>query len=163
MSRESMPVQLDGSHHRWLGDDEPQFALLFAVDDATGSVVNALFCEQEDTRSYFLLMQGLLQRRGIPLALYTDRHPVFKLRSEYQPAGTPTQFGRTIEKLGAQPIFALSPQAKGRVGRTAGPFQDRLIPELRLARADLMEQCQERVEAVPAPIQPAFPSSAPVP
>ena len=88
---------MDSSHHWCLGDDEPQFALLFAVDDATGSVVNALFCEQEDTHSYFLLMQGLLQRRGIPLALYTDRHPVLKLRSEYQPAGTPTQFGPTMD------------------------------------------------------------------
>ena len=85
-----MLVQLDGSYHRWLGDDGPQFSLLIAVDDATGSVVNALFCEQEDTNSYFRLMQGLLRRGGIPLALYTDRHPVFKHRSEYQPAGTPT-------------------------------------------------------------------------
>ena len=36
----------------------PQFALLFGVDDATGTVVNALFCEQEDSLSYFRLMQG---------------------------------------------------------------------------------------------------------
>ena len=91
-----MLVQLDGSHHRWLGEGGPQFALLFAVDDATGTVVNALFCEQEDSLSYFRLMQGLIQRRGILLALYTDRHPVFKHRSEFQPAGTPTQFGRPM-------------------------------------------------------------------
>ena len=45
-------------------------------------------------------MQGLIRRRGIPLALYTDRHTVFKHRSEYQPAGTPTQFGRAMEELG---------------------------------------------------------------
>ena len=32
-------------------------------------------------------------------------------------------------------IFALSPQAKGRVERTAGTFQDRLVTELRLASA----------------------------
>ena len=69
MPREGMPVQLDGSHHRWLGEGGLQFALLFAVDDATGTVVNALFCEQEDdSLSYFRLMQGLIQRRGIPLA-----------------------------------------------------------------------------------------------
>ena len=126
-----MLVQLDGSHHRWLGEDGPQFALLFAVDDATGSVVNALLCEQEDSLSYFLLLQGLIQRRGAPLALYTDRHPVFKHRSEYQPAGTPTQFGRPMEELGIKLIFALSPQAKGQVERTAGTFQDRLITVLR--------------------------------
>ena len=109
MPREGVLIQLDGSHHRWLGEDGPQFALLFAVDDATGAVVNALFCEQEDSLSYFRLMQGLIRRRGIPLALYTDRHPVFKHPSEYQPAGTATQFGRAMEELGVQLIFALSP------------------------------------------------------
>ena len=84
-----MLIQLDGSYHRWLGEDGPQFTILLAVDDATGCVVNALFCDHEDTSSYFLLMQGLLRRRGIPIALYTDRHAVFKHRSEYQPAGDP--------------------------------------------------------------------------
>ncbi len=142
MPREGMLIQMDGSYHRWLGEDGPQFTLLFAVDDATGCVVNALVCDHEDSRSYFLLMQGLLRRRGIPLALYTDRHPVFKHRSEYQPAGTPTQFGRDMEELGIQLIFALSPQAKGRVERTAGTFRDRLITELRLAGATTVEQAK---------------------
>ena len=107
-----MLIQLDGSYHRWLGEDGPQFTILFAVDDATGCVVNALFCEQEDRLSYFLLMEGLIQSHGVPLAFYADRHPVFKHRSEYQPAGTPTQFGRAMAELGIQLIFALSPQAK---------------------------------------------------
>ena len=47
MAREGMLIQIDGSHHRWLRDDVPPFALLLAVDDATGIVVNALFCERE--------------------------------------------------------------------------------------------------------------------
>ena len=140
MPREGMLIQLDGSYHRLLGKDGPQFTILFAVDDATGCVVNALFCDHEDTNSYFLLMQVLLRRRGIPLALYTDRHPVFKHKSEYQPAGTPTQFGRAMDEMGVQVIFALSPQAKGRVERTAGTFQDRLITELRLAGATTVKQ-----------------------
>ena len=49
MTREGMLIQIDGSYHRWLGEDGPQFTLLLAVDDATGCVVNALFCEQENT------------------------------------------------------------------------------------------------------------------
>ena len=68
-----MLIQVDGSHHRWLGHHVSPFALLLAVDDATGIVVNALFCEQENTRDYLLLMRGLLRRYGIPVALYTDR------------------------------------------------------------------------------------------
>ena len=142
MPRAGMLIQLDGSYHRWLGDHSPPFTLLLAVDDATGSVVNALFCEQEDSCNYFLLMQTLLRRHGIPLALYTDRHAVFTHKSESQPTGMPTQFGRAMAELGIQMIFALSPQAKGRVERAAGTFQDRLITEFRLAGATTMEQAK---------------------
>ena len=48
MPREGMLIQMDGSHHPWLGDQVPPFTLLIAVDDATGTVVDALFCGQED-------------------------------------------------------------------------------------------------------------------
>ncbi|MDE2715743.1 MAG: ISNCY family transposase [Chloroflexota bacterium] len=133
MPREGMLIQLDGSYHRWLGKDGPQFTLLLAVDDATGTVVNALFCELENTRGYFRLLDGLIRRRGIPLALYVDRHAVFKHTPSPETAAGPTQFSRAMDELGIQLIFAQSPQAKGRVERTAGTFQDRLVSELRLA------------------------------
>ena len=131
---------MDGSHHRWLGQVVPPFALLLAVDVATGNVVNALFCEQENTRDYFLLMRGLIQRYGIPIALYTDRHSVFKNVPGSGLARAPTQFSRAMDELGVQMVFALSPQAKGRVERTAGTLQDRLVAELRLAGATTIEE-----------------------
>ena len=135
MPREGMLIQVDGSYHRWLGEDGPQFTLLLAVDDATGVVVNALFCEPENTHSYFLLMWGLIRNCGIPTALYADRHAVFKYTPPSEAAGAPTQFSRAMDELGVQLIFARSPQAKGRVERMAGTFQDRLVTELRLAGA----------------------------
>ena len=134
-AREGMLIQIDGSYHRWLGEDGPQFTLLLAVDDATGRVVNALFCELENTRSYFLLMRDLIQSYGIPLALYSDRHAVFKNTPPSETAASPTQFSRAMGELGVQLIFARSPQAKGRVERAAGTLQDRLVTELRLACA----------------------------
>ena len=147
MPSEGMLIQIDGSYHRWLGDDGPQFMLLLAVDDATGRVASALFCEYENTRDYFLLMRGLIQRYGIPIALYTDRHSVFK----HVPGGglpsAPTQFSRAMDELGIQMIFALSPQAKGRVERVAGTFQDRLVTELRLAGATTIEDAKIVLEA----------------
>ena len=102
---------------------------------ATGTVVDAFFCEQEDAHSYFLLIQGIVQHLGVPVALYTDRHAVFKHTPGSGLPEMPTQFSRAMEELGIQMIFAQSPQAKGRVERTAGTFQDRLVTELRLAGA----------------------------
>ena len=61
MAQEGMLLQIDGSHHRWLGEQGPRFVLLLAVDDATGTVPDALFSQEEDTRGYFLLMEGLIR------------------------------------------------------------------------------------------------------
>ena len=69
MPREGMLIQIDGSYHRWLGRDGPKFTLLLAVDDATGMVAHAAFCEYENTRDYLLLMRGIIERHGIPIAI----------------------------------------------------------------------------------------------
>ena len=135
MPREGMLIQMDGSHHPWLGGQAPPFTLLIAVDDATGTVVDALFCEQEDAHSYFLLIQAMIEHCGIPVALYTDRHGVFRHTPGSGLPGMPTQFSQAMDEMGIQMIFALSPQGKGRVERAAGTFQDRLVTELRLAEA----------------------------
>lgn len=147
-SQEGMLLQMDGSRHLWLEGRGPYLTLLAAIDDATGTVPYALFREQEDAQGYFLLLREIICRKGIPLALYTDRHGIFQ-RSPREPegleeqlAGTrePTQFGRAIKELGIQNIFALSPQAKGRIERLWGTFQDRLVTELRLAGAKTLEE-----------------------
>ena len=144
MPQEGMLLQIDGSHHRWLGEGRPRFALLLSVDDATGTVPAAMFCQGEDTTSYFLLMGKLIQHRGMPLTIYSDRHLVFKFTGDIDryPAG-PTQFARAMEELGIRQIFARSPQAKGRVERAAGTFQDRLVTELRLAGAATIAEANE--------------------
>ena len=126
-----MMVQLDGSHHAWLEDRGPKFALLLAVDDATGAMVNAVFRTGEDTRGYFMLPEGLIRCWGIPLALYRDRHAVFKHNARKpETTAETTQFTRGWQELGIRQIFARSPQAKGRVERMAETFQDRLVTEL---------------------------------
>ena len=116
MPRQGMLIQMDGSYHPWLGDQVPPFTLLIAVDDATGTVANALFCEKEEAYTYFLLIQDLVQSVGIPIALYVDRHGVFRHTPGSGLPGTATQFSRAMDELGIQMIFALSPQAKGRGG-----------------------------------------------
>ena len=139
--KERRLVQLDGSHHAWLEDRGPKFALLLAVDDATGAVANAVFHTGEDTRGYFMLLEGLIERWGLPLALYSDRHAVFKHNARQpETIAEATQFTRGLQELGIRQIFARSPQAKGRVERMAETFQDRLVAELRLADARTIGQ-----------------------
>ena len=115
-----MLVRIDGSHRRWLGDQGPQLTLLLAVDDATSIVVNAVFSPEEDTRGCFILTDGLIERWGVPLALYKDRHGVLKFSGKpkhIQPQVETTHFSRDMVELGIQQIFARSSQVKGRVER----------------------------------------------
>ena len=116
--------------------------LLLAVDDSTSKVVRALFCEYENTRDYFVLKRGMIECYGVPIALYTDRHSVFKQVPGTRVPSAPTQFSRAMDGLGIQMIFALSPQAKGRVERAAGTFQDRLVTELGLAGETTIEEAK---------------------
>ena len=82
-----------------------------------------------------------MRQWGIPLALYSDRHAAFKYNARQGPVlYESTQFARVMRELGIQQIFAMSPQAKGRVERMASTFQDRLVTELRLAGATTMEE-----------------------
>ena len=144
MPQEGMLVQIDGSHHPWLEDRGPKLTLLIAVDDATGTVAQAAFRTSEDTRGYLVLLEGLVRQWGIPLALYSDRHSAFKYNARQKPVPVETtQFARVMRELGMQQIFALSPQAKGRVERMLETFQDRLVTELRLVGASTIDQAHE--------------------
>jgi transposase len=136
-----MLVQLDGSKARWFGAGQPFGTLVAAIDDATSEVVAATFRDQEDAAGYFSVLAQVLAQRGVPLAVYSDRHGIFQVdrgaresrAEELAGVREPTQLGRAFAELGVETIFAHSPQAKGRVERLFGTLQDRLVTELRLA------------------------------
>jgi len=140
--REGEMLLVDGSPHHWLEGRGPQITLLGFQDDATGKVVGAQFFPSESAEGYFRVFRGVLRRYGVPLSLYGDRCGVFVRNDDHwtveeQLAGRqqPTQFGRALQQLAVTFIPAQSPQAKGRIERLWGVFQDRLASELRLAGA----------------------------
>lgn len=138
---EGMLLQVDGSPHDWLEGRGPTMSLVAGIDDATGIVPFGVFRPSEDSAGYFLLIEGIAARKGLPVAIYRDRHGIFEVSSrgsmslEEELAGRrePTQFGRLLEELAIASIPARSPQAKGRIERLWGTLQDRLVSEMRLA------------------------------
>jgi len=134
-------VQIDASPHDWLEGRGPRLTLFAAIDDATGEVLALLFRAEEDAAGYFLLVRMIVMTHGRPLALYHDRHGIFRVNTPEtvaeQLAGErePTQFGRLLDELAITSIPARSPQAKGRIERLFGTLQDRLTSMLRLAGA----------------------------
>ncbi len=131
----------DGSRHDWLEGRGPFLCLMAAIDDATGELLpGAHFVEQECSAGYLRVLRDILAVKGVPLSAYMDRHGALKRNDKHwtheeQLAGRqePTHVRRALDDLGVQVLYALSPQAKGRVERLWGTLQDRLVSELRLA------------------------------
>lgn len=140
-------LQGDSSPHDWLEGRGPRLDLVHFVDDATG-IEWADFFEEETTKAYFMVMMEILKKQGIPRSLYVDNHSVFRVNreqtAEEQLSGKRplTTFGRAMEDLGVHIIYADSPQAKGRVERRGGLNQDRLVSELRKAKAKTVEEAR---------------------
>jgi len=131
-------LQLDGSRHHWLEGRGPELVLVGAIDDATGAVTAAIFRDREDAAGYLEILRTTIERYGLPGAIYRDGHSAFAPSSpsrtaRVDDAAALSQVGRALVELDIDSILAGSPQAKGRVERLWGTFQDRLVVELRLA------------------------------
>ena len=134
-------LQGDGSPHDWFEGRAEKCSLLQFVDDATSKTTAARFVPTETAEGYQELLKEHLERYGRPEALYVDKHGIFRVnREEIQKGKGITHFGRVLKDLGIELICANSPQAKGRVERKNGVFQDRLIKEMRLRGINSIEE-----------------------
>jgi hypothetical protein len=133
-------VLRDGSVHRWCGPEHPSCCLVSAMDDAISRCLVARFFPFESSEAYLWLLRQMVSQYGIPLSVYQDRHsalkrndPHWSLEEQLRGRQDPTQVGWALQELSIQPIYALSPQAKGRIEGLFGTLQDRLIAELQRA------------------------------
>ncbi len=131
-------VQWDTSEHDWLEGRGPRLHLLAMVDDAS-SIAYGRFVGQDTTEENLRVLWGYLERRGRPVAFYTDKDSMFTVNRP-APVGADeavpedlTQIGRALRELGISWIAAHSPQAKGRIERFFGTAQDRLVKGMRQA------------------------------
>ena len=131
-------VQMDGSHHDWLEGRGPQLVLMGYIDDAS-STVYARFYDYEGTIPAMDSFRRYIERYGLPQSVYVDGHNTYKsprkltIEEELRGLEKPqSQFERALEELCVEVIHAHSAQAKGRIERLFGTFQDRLVKEMRL-------------------------------
>jgi DNA-binding Lrp family transcriptional regulator len=135
-------VLMDTSDHDWLEGRGPRFKVIGMIDDATSRVM-ARFVEQDSSEENLRTLKEWLGQNGRPLALYTDKNSLFvttpSMVKEMIHGKPLTNVGQALLELGIEWIPAHSPQAKGRVERLFGTFQDRLVKELRVARVKSLE------------------------
>lgn len=150
-------IQWDTSEHDWLEGRGAKLYLIHMIDDATSELM-ARFVPSDSTEQNMRLLQTYLERNGRPVAFYTDKASLFRNtpkvkrnerdlpRDEREPL-PPTQIGRALQELGIGWIAAHSPQAKGRVERSFGTAQDRLVKGLRVAGARTLEDANRYLES----------------
>lgn len=140
MQSEGLLLQMDGSPHRYNGKDE--WCLIAAIDDATSDIPYAEFFLSEDTINCMTVLQRIIEKKGIPYAIYVDEAGCFGggKRAHFN------QFKRACEELGIRIIFATSAQAKGRIERTWDTVQDRIVPEMRLRKIKRMPAANDYLQ-----------------
>lgn len=126
-------IQIDGSPHDWFEGRDTPCCLLVFIDDATGELMELEFVHAETTLGYMAVLNRYIQHHGLPAAIYSDRHSIFRINAKDADPEAQTQFARALSDLGIEGIQAYSPQAKGRVERANQTLQDRLVKEMRLA------------------------------
>lgn len=133
-------IQIDGSPHDWFEDRGEYCTLLVFIDDATGRLTQLRFAPSETTLDYMQVLHDHILAHGVPAALYSDRHSIFRINAKESDPEAETQFSRAARELGIACIHAHSPQAKGRVERANQTLQDRLVKEMRLAGINNMDE-----------------------
>lgn len=147
-------LQIDATPFEWFGGSE-KFALHAAIDDATSTITGAYFTHNECLHGYLEVMRQTCMEHGIPQAVYSDKHTIFrspntgKLTIDDEIQGKTvnlTQFGRALDELGIRLIHAHSPQAKGRIERLWVTLQSRLPVELAIRNITTIEQANEFIK-----------------
>ena len=136
-----MLLHIDGSRHRWLGD-ERWHDLIVILDDATSEIYYAQLVAEESTATVMAAMREVVESQGVFCAVYSDRGSHFWLTpkaGEEVDRNRVTQVGRALRELGIRMIPAYSPQARGRSERNFGTWQGRLPQELRLRSITTVE------------------------
>ena len=88
-------VQIDGSPHAWFEDRGRRCTLIVFIDDATSRLMALRFAEAETTEAYMRTLRGYLDQHGRPVALYSDKHSIFRVNQKDR-EGDLTQFTRVL-------------------------------------------------------------------
>lgn len=135
-------LQIDGSDHHWFGPEKPRCCLLNIVDGATGTTMSQLD-KGETCRVLLSKLLAWIIKYGVPKAVCVDLKNLYvspRREVDDDIETTMNVFERVCSLMDIEIIKAYSPQAKGRVERNHGVYQDRFVKELRLRKIKTIEE-----------------------
>jgi hypothetical protein len=131
-------VQHDSSNHLWSPFMDEKLYLITSIDDYSRLLLFADFFTRETTWNHIMALQSVFTTYGCPLKYYADQHSIFRyVKNRDQESNwvnytkftddVDTQWRAVLRRCNVEPIYALSPQAKGKVERPYRWMQDRVV------------------------------------
>lgn len=129
-------IQHDASFHKWSPFATEKWTLITSLDDYSRMIMYANFVESETSWAHIQAAQYLMQTFGIPHRYYVDNLRVFRFIQHRDSVwknmvlGTDdviTQWRQVMSMMKTDVIYALSPQAKGKIERPYRWLQDRIV------------------------------------
>lgn len=152
-------IQHDASWHLWAPAAREKWWLITSLDDFSRLILYAELLKSQTSWSHILALQSVFLKYGLPFSYYVDSHSIFrfvqgrdsiwrdhhKVTDEVDP-----QWKQVLADCGVKVIYALSPQAKGKIERPYQWLQDHLVrtcvrantTDIRQARTFLRQEIQ---------------------
>jgi len=141
-------IQHDASLHKWSPYADEKWTLITSIDDYSRMLLYAELVREENTWTHIQAAQALMQTFGLPFRYYVDNLRVFRFvqnRDSFwrtHHLGTDEvdpQWKQVLRALQVEVIYALSPQAKGKVERPYRWLQDRVVRTCALEKISAFE------------------------
>ena len=129
-------IQHDASYHLWAPAAKQKWCLITSLDDHSRYIPYGKFEEHESSWAHIQALQSVVIKHGSPYSYYVDCHSIFRYvrgrdqihhRFEKFTDGVDPQWKQVLIDCKIKPIYALSPQAKGKIERPYQWLQDRII------------------------------------
>jgi hypothetical protein len=144
-------IQHDASLHKWSPYATEKWSLITSIDDYSRMLLYADFVPEENTWAHIQAAQSVLQTFGLPFRYYVDNLRVFRFVQKRDSfwrthhLGTDDvdpQWKQVLQDFKVKIIYALSPQAKGKVERPYRWLQDRIVRTCALEKLISMEDAR---------------------
>ena len=129
-------LQHDSSHHRWSPYASSKWYLITTLDDYSRKILYGDFLHSETSWAHIEVLEYICLKYGIPFSFYVDSHSIFRFVQERDSFWrnhikatdeSDPQFKQVLGDLSVKLIYALSPQAKGKIERSYRWLQDRIV------------------------------------
>ncbi len=129
-------IQHDASYHLWSPPAKEKWYLITSLDDFSRFILYATFLKKETSWAHILALQTVVLRYGAPFLYYVDSHCIFRFvqgrdslwRKHYTLTDeADPQWKQVMDDCHIKVVYALSPQARGKVERPYGWLQDRIV------------------------------------